>query len=102
MEGLTTNQIGSLAQYRALGGAVPLAPTRNEKVQTEFLTLFYKEMLKQVFTTPAFGGAEESGFANPAALVNADLMAEKMAEHLVKSAQASGQWLPAAGESEAK
>jgi Rod binding domain-containing protein len=69
------------------------------KVQTEFMTIFYKELLKQVFTTPKFGvDEEEGGFGSSLTAMNSDLMAEKMAEYMVKNALASNQWAVATPE----
>ena len=52
------------------------------KAQSEFMTIFYKELLKQVFKTPNFSVADEeekrSGFAS----FNSDMMVEQLAELL--------------------
>lgn len=68
------------------------------KVQTEFLTLFYKELLKQVFKAPDLSmGEKDEKNNNLMSAYNSDLMAEKMAEMLAQKAIASQQWsLPGA------
>jgi hypothetical protein len=96
MDNNVINQIRSISQYQSRSGAV--APTAATKAQAEFMTIFYKEILKQVFTTPKVGlEEEESGFNTTISAMNSDLMAEKLAEHMVQNALASNQWaLPTA------
>ncbi|MCU0641385.1 MAG: hypothetical protein MUC35_04790 [Candidatus Margulisbacteria bacterium] len=76
------------------GAPVGATATRRQQAEVEFMTIFYKEMLKQVFKTPRLSGEdeEESGFSSALTAMNSDLLAEKMAEQMVKSALANRQW----------
>jgi Rod binding domain-containing protein len=59
------------------------------KAKEEFLTIFYKELLKQAFKTPKFGMGEEENdsFSN---VFTSDLLVEKMALELARSKAFSG------------
>jgi Rod binding domain-containing protein len=95
-------QINTLNGYQAQPGQVSRAAA-NAGVQAEFMTIFYKEMLKQVFAAPRIGEDDEpSGFNTTITALNSDLMAEKMAEHLVKNALAGNQLALVAGRAEAR
>jgi hypothetical protein len=74
----------------------PLLPAAraaaSARVSEEFLTIFYKELLKQVIKTPnlSFGEEKESNnFTN----FNSDLMVEQLAQQLAKNAAFTLPWL---------
>ena len=64
------------------------------QAKTQFMVIFYKEMLKQVFKTPdlSIGGESEE---NKSVLTtfNSDVMAEQMAQQLASNAQLSRTYL---------
>lgn len=69
-------------------------PGNTEKAQ-EFLTIFYKEMLKQSIKLPGMsvdGSEDESGFASLTEM-NSDLLIEKFAKQLAKSQAAQLGWI---------
>ena len=89
------NQIKAL---NPLTGVAPAArAAANNKVRDEFLTIFYKELLKQVFKAPNFnptGNSEENGQVNEFNFGTAfgqDLMLDQLAEQLVKNAKLNAQ-----------
>jgi len=70
-----------------------------QKVKEEFLTYFYKEILKQAVTVPdlSLGGEENNSVSK---IFTADLMVEKLAQELVQSGAFSTKDLfPSLGES---
>ena len=72
----------------------PAAVSRDEQVKEEFMTMFYKEMLKQTFKAPKLGPVEEDD-ANPSAYstMTSDLMIDQLAKQMAQSANARPAWL---------
>jgi len=70
------------------------------KVQNEFVTIFYKELLKQVFKTPDFSIGDNEKESNVFSAFNSDMMAEQLAQQLAQKALLSQQWVLPAGEVE--
>jgi len=66
------------------------------KTQREFATIFYKEIMKQVFKAPNLS-AEEPAEGDLLSSFNSDIMAEQMANQFVDQLLEQQQWLPAAG-----
>jgi Rod binding domain-containing protein len=60
-----------------------------EKVEQEFVAIFYKELLKQAFKTPSFGLDESSN--SMYSTFGSDMMVEKLALELAKSNAFSAQ-----------
>lgn len=59
------------------------------RAQNEFLAVFYKEMLKQVFKTPNLSPLSEDEQTGFASNLNRDMLIDQLAEHLAKKALAS-------------
>lgn len=88
------NQINPVS-YGQLFPAVQAAAS--SKASDQFLTIFYKELLKQVIKTPNFSPAddEDSGSAF-ASSFNSELMVQELAEQLAKRAALGPSWIPPA------
>lgn len=69
-----------------------------EKIKDEFLAIFYKELLKQVFKAPDLSPGEEDKENNFVSSFSSDLMVEQLAEQMAKKAAIGPQWLTEAGE----
>jgi hypothetical protein len=60
------------------------------KVKEEFLVIFYKELLKQVFKSPELSmGEEKDNSNNFVSSFNSDLMVEQMAQLMVQKSFAN-------------
>jgi len=99
MDGL--NQIiGSGNSYGQIGAVSRSAAAA--RTREEFLTIFYKEMLKQVFKTPDLSiGTDEEEKNSSFAAFNKDLMVEQLAGQLARNAALSQGWLAPPAESAA-
>ena len=91
-------QLSALATYNRLSqmDQAAGAGALNTKTGEEFLTIFYKEMLKQAIKPPALAydpdnQDEQSLFS----ALNTDIMVEQFAKELVKKQLARPGWLPA-------
>lgn len=69
-----------------------------EKVKQEFLAIFYKELLKQVFKAPDLNPGEEDKGNDLVSSFSSDLMVEQLAEQMAKKASIGPQWLTPSGE----
>jgi Rod binding domain-containing protein len=79
---------GSYAQL------LPAARTAaGAKAQNEFLAIFYKEMLKQVFKTPNLSPLGEDEQANFTSNLNQDMLVDQLADQLAKKALAGQSWV---------
>ena len=61
---------------------------RREKAREEFVAMFYKELLKNVFKAPSLGLAEEDENSPTQAMtsmIGSDIFLEKMARELARS-----------------
>jgi len=86
--------ISGLQGIQSTGDLRILSAQSKPKAEEEFLALFYKELLKQVFTPPKFGleNEDNSSFSNT---FTSDLLVEKMALELArKQAFSAGQLFP--------
>ncbi|MFA6169543.1 MAG: hypothetical protein WCW67_02300 [Candidatus Margulisiibacteriota bacterium] len=73
---------------------VPAAVSRDEQVKEEFMTMFYKEMLKQTFKAPKLGPVDDENAGQSAySTLTADLMVEQLARQMAQSANARPAWL---------
>ncbi|OGC10373.1 hypothetical protein A3D23_07565 [candidate division WOR-1 bacterium RIFCSPHIGHO2_02_FULL_53_26] len=72
---------------------------RSAKVTEEFLTIFYKEMLKTAIKSPdlTFGDEEEKEKNSVFYSLNQDVMIEQFAHQLAKDQMERPGWLPAPG-----
>lgn len=90
--------IDSLSPYVAVKNYSQIMPAARSaasaKVKDEFLAIFYKELLKQVFKTPNLSLGEENEQNNSLTSFNSDLMVEQLAQQLARDAFAGMQWLP--------
>ena len=79
--------VTSTASYAQL---LPAARTAaGAKTQSEFVAVFYKEMLKQVFKTPNLSPlSAEDQTTNFASDLNQDQLIDQLADHLAKNALA--------------
>lgn len=69
------------------------------KVQEEFLTIFYKELLKQAFKAPDLGPADEEKKENDfMSSFRSDLMVEQLAQEMVKRGSLSPNWFKVNGQ----
>ncbi len=89
------SQLSGLATFNRLNQAAAGTAALNTKAGEEFLTIFYKEMLKQAIKPPAMtydpdGQAENSLFS----ALNTDIMVEQFAKELVKNQLARPGWVP--------
>jgi hypothetical protein len=90
------NAITALQNYNQLertagaGGA-------DARAGEEFLTVFYKEMLKEAIKAPSFSYEPDDKSENEAffSAYNTDLMVEQFAKQLAKNQVARPGWLPA-------
>ena len=67
-------------------------------MQDEFLTIFYKELLKQTFKAPDLNplGEDQESDGNFVSAFRSDLLVEQLAQELVKSGQLRPDWFPGA------
>ncbi|MDD5593674.1 MAG: hypothetical protein PHG97_02890 [Candidatus Margulisbacteria bacterium] len=83
------NNFQQIARAAAANGA-------SAKVSEEFLTIFYKEMLKQAVKSPALSYDPEKKDENSFfSAFNTDIMIEQFAKQLAKDQIARPGWLPA-------
>jgi Rod binding domain-containing protein len=84
--------VADFSQLSQVAGANSL----NSKAGEEFLTIFYKEMLKQAIKAPSLSydpdNKDENSFFSA---YNTDIMVEQFAKQLVKNQIARPGWLPA-------
>lgn len=68
----------------------------NSRAGEEFLTIFYKEMLKEAIKAPSFSYDPENGSETETffSTYNTDLMVEQFAKQLAKNQIARPGWLP--------
>lgn len=82
--------IDSLSPYLAVKNYSQIMPAArtaaSAKVKDEFLAIFYKEILKQVFKTPDLTLGEENEQKNLLTSFNSDLMIEHLAQQLARDA----------------
>jgi hypothetical protein len=77
--------------------APALPPGTAARVKDEFLTIFYKELLKQSFKAPALGVPGEEEEQNDfMSTFRSDILIEQMAQELVKSGQLRPDWFDGA------
>ena len=93
------SQLSALTTYNRLSQFNQAAGTGalNSKTGEEFLTIFYKEMLKQAIKSPslAYDPDNQEGENNLFSDLNTDIMVEQFAKELVKNQLARPGWLPA-------
>lgn len=77
----------------AVSSALRGSNIASTEAQDEFLTIFYKELLKQAFKVPDLSLGEENQFM----IYNSDLMVEQLARELVKSGSLRPEWVSAIG-----
>jgi len=65
------------------------------EARTEFLTIFYKELLKQVIKAPDFSLDDEDKKDNLISSYNSDVMVEQLARELAKNAATRPNWYSA-------
>ncbi|MFA4843787.1 MAG: hypothetical protein WC632_02405 [Candidatus Margulisiibacteriota bacterium] len=82
--------VHSASSYAQL---LPAARTAaGARAQNEFMAIFYKEMLKQVFKTPNLSPLSEEDQTNFASNLNQDMLIDQLAEQMAKTAIASQAW----------
>jgi len=92
-----SNQISSINPLIAANPYNQILPAASNdasaKIKDEFLTIFYKELLKQAFKAPdlSLGDREEEN--NFFSSFNSDLMVEQLAQELAKSAAFRPEWV---------
>jgi hypothetical protein len=69
----------SINPMAGIGSIAAQKPLKRENVDIEFAKIFYKEVLRQVFTLPENGG--ENVFASS---VNQDIFIDKLAEEMAR------------------
>lgn len=80
-------------------GVLPAAPAAGgaARVKEEFLTVFYEQLLKQVFKAPDFNPAgnndEDNQGSSFTALYANELLARTLAEQMAKNTVKNGQWV---------
>ena len=83
-------------------GPLPAMPTGSQaagrsavsgKVSNEFLTIFYKELLKQVFKTPDLSLGNSADKESRFSTFNSELMVDQLAEQLAKNAAFQPSWI---------
>lgn len=85
------SEIQGIQSGAGLADGQNLAASKVQKVKEEFLTYFYKEILKQAIKMPDLSlGENENNSVSK--IFTSDLMAEKLAQELVQS----GAFSPAA------
>lgn len=93
IEGITpTNTVSGNLYPSNVGRTV--SPAAAEK---EFLTVFYKEMLKQAFKSPSLSLAGEENENNFFSTFSSEMMVEQLAEELVKNEAFRPGWVPTTG-----
>ncbi|OGC11420.1 hypothetical protein A3K48_02775 [candidate division WOR-1 bacterium RIFOXYA12_FULL_52_29] len=75
---------------------VPSGLSREEQVKEEFMTMFYKEMLKQTLKMPKLGPAEEEGASKTYSVFTSDILIEQLARQMVSAARPT--WLAETGD----
>ena len=89
--------ISALAGTNNLAKHLPAAQAaRSSKVSEEFLTIFYKEMLKEAIKSPdlSFNGDKDQNNNSFFASFNHDVMIEQFAKQLAKDQLSAPGWLP--------
>ena len=87
--------LSALATYNRLSQAAGASGV-NSRAGEEFLTIFYKEMLKQAIKAPSFSyDPENKDENNFFSVYNTDIMIEQFAKQLAKNQVARPGWLPA-------
>jgi hypothetical protein len=90
--------INSLNETRSFSGQAvsALVPTRAMLARKEFMTIFYKELLKQVFAAPnlSVGEEEENNPNSYFSSINSDILVEKLAGELAQKATYQMNWVP--------
>ena len=72
---------------------LPAARTNSpSEARTEFLTIFYKELLKQAFKAPDLSLKGEEKEDNVISNFNSDIMVEQLARELAKNASTRPRW----------
>jgi Rod binding domain-containing protein len=83
---------GTGANFDALAAAA--RGNASDRAKEEFLTIFYKELLKQSFKAPSLnlsgGGEDQDSFFSD---LNSDLMVEQLARHLAKNSSSQLNWV---------
>jgi hypothetical protein len=68
----------------------PAAATAADKVQEEFLAIFYKELLKNAFQAPNLSPGDETekdGANSTVSTFTSEMMVEQLAREMIKSGQ---------------
>lgn len=82
--------VRSTSSYAEL---LPAARTSaGAQAQSEFMAVFYKEMLKQVFQAPNLSPLEADEQTGYASNINREMLIDQLAEHMAKKAIASQAW----------
>ena len=81
------------SQTQLLAAAQVAQATHSEKAQQEFMTLFYKEMLKQAFKPEDLNGDEEPQENSFISDFKSDIMVEQLANEMVKNGALRPNWL---------
>lgn len=86
------NQINPVSYSQILPAVQAAAAS---KVNDEFLTIFYKKLLKQVIKTPDFSPADDDEDNHSfVSSFNSELMVQELAQQLAKKAALGPSWLP--------
>ncbi len=89
-------QLSALTTYNRLNQSAAGTSALNTKTGEEFLTIFYKEMLKQAIKPPSMTYDPDNQDGNSLfSDLNTDIMVEQFAKELVKQQLARPGWLPA-------
>ncbi|MFH1389791.1 MAG: hypothetical protein ABIH56_03605 [Candidatus Margulisiibacteriota bacterium] len=85
--------ISPVAFNPAVAQAASTGLSREEQVKEEFMTMFYKEMLKQTLKMPKLGPAEEEGESSQAtySAFTSDILVDQLARQMASSARPA--WL---------
>ena len=86
--------VNSLRTAGVPGTATPAAPANSPQAQNqEFLTIFYKEMLKSFFKTPSLNVNGDNEENNPFGVLDQDVMVEQFAKEMARRSTAVPGWL---------
>jgi len=78
---------------QAAGRAIAAGESRAVKTKTEFMAIYYKELLKQVFKAPDLKIGDDEDNQNSAfTAFNSDVMVEQLAQHLAERSAAAPAW----------
>ena len=85
---MTNYQVNGISGYQGtqelfLRASQATSSVERQKIKEEFLSIFYKEILKQSFKTPNFGGSENSN--SVMGMFGSDILVEKLALELAQS-----------------